>query len=123
MVEQEMMKNGLEDLAFQTERKKKTQSGKLNIFNHAHNLLIDIGKPYLKKETLIRCRGTLVFYMILNICLFNFVDCLKKNSCVQSQPAYAFVFICVAFWTEDSPSCFDTLNIHNKYTHSHRHCH
>lgn len=34
---------------------------KLNIFNHAHNLLTDIGSLTLKKETMEHCRRTFCF--------------------------------------------------------------
>ncbi len=38
------------------------KTGFLNIFNHAHNLLIDIGSLTLKKETMKHCRRTLVLF-------------------------------------------------------------
>lgn len=87
-----------------------TANEKLNIFNHAHNLLIDIGSLTLKKETVEHSGRTLVLLnMMLNLIFVAvFVDCFFfffLNTHVQSDFLYALVFICAGFWNGDAASC------------------
>lgn len=70
---------------------------KLNIFNHAHNLLIDIGSLTLKKETVKHSRRTLVLLNIMLNLIFVvvvFVDCFLKYLCAV-RPLICFgLYMC-----------------------------